>query len=129
MPHLNKGRVMKKERKELVSYVDELISILGEMMHGEVHLDWENLDDEKKSSLCAKFIRYDDSDIFSIYENDEKNEIASYLCNFLENRFGSTNKLIDSLQHKVTSYYAERAQELINERIIYRQGILDGSQM
>lgn len=79
-------------------------------------LRYDDLDTDTQDNIVAYFLDYDERDLFSIYENDKLDDIASSLISMLrKNTRESEEDFASCIKKNLRAYYARRAQELIDE--------------
>lgn len=101
----------------LTNEIDDVIWHAGRNQNGEYTLNFTDLDSSDAEKIVAAFINYDDRDLFSIYENDNRNEIVDSLLTMLKKDTRETDEdFVKSLKSNLVTYYSKRAQELIDER-------------
>jgi hypothetical protein len=107
------------QHKQLVHEIDTLIKLEGVYDQNGYSLSYDRLDENEQHKIVACFIDYDDRDLFSIYENEKFDEIASALLTMLKNGTRDSDEdFAQCLKKNLTAYYAKRAQKLINERCV-----------
>lgn len=103
--------------RDLIDAVDTLILRKSLQEDYGYSLEFESLDEEEKQMLTAYFIDYDDRDLVSIYDNSNRDEITASMLTMLKKCANESDEdFILCLKKNLAQYYANRAQELINER-------------
>ena len=101
----------------LTNEIDTLILNSGTYDEDGYSLSYNHLDEDDQQKIVARFIDYDDRDLFSIYENENQDDIvASMLSMLTKGTRDSEEDFATCLKKNLTAYYAKRAQELIDER-------------
>lgn len=102
---------------ELVNLIDDLIFNYAKRDSDGYWLSYSDLDEDSQNEIVAKFIDYDDRDLFSVYENEKYDDIVCAMLSMLKkNTVESEQDFSACLKKNLRSYYANRAQELIDER-------------
>jgi hypothetical protein len=105
--------------KKLSSFVEDLISDNKKRdSFGEIYLKVDDLDELDQYRFAKNLIENDDRDMFSIYENDDYDNIISSLIKML-NAPTIDNKLdfAEVVRDKIVEYYKPKMQTIINEFI------------
>jgi hypothetical protein len=103
----------------LINTIDEVIIDSGSFDSDGYSLCFDELDSNDSQKIVAAFIQYDDRDLFSIYENEKRDEIVDSLLTMLKKDTPDADEdFIQTLKSNLVAYYASRAQELIDERCV-----------
>jgi hypothetical protein len=101
----------------LVSEIDSLIRNEGTYDSDGYSLSYDDLNEDDQQLIVACFVDYDDRDLFSVYENEKYDDIvASMLTMLKKGTRDSDEDFTECLKKNLRTYYAKRAQELIDER-------------
>lgn len=102
--------------QELYNYAYSLASNYHEVTRQGYYTDWNKIPDEDKEALAGLFINYDDRDLFSIYENENYEDIVSSLLTMLrKGDHDSEEDFAQCLKKNLVKYYEKKMVELLTE--------------
>ncbi len=106
--------------KKLVPFADEIIRNNLKFTSYGYEFDYHSLDDSDKQELAAMFLEYDDRDIYSIYENENLDDIVSKLILMLR-KDSTDNKLefAEVVSKNLVKHYEKPMISLLIERLSY----------
>lgn len=100
--------------KVLYPFIDDLIR----SNHKHYYLSVDDLSERDQFRFSMHLIEHADRDLFSIYENENYDDIVSSLIQLLKN--DDTESKLDfaeTIQEKIISYYKPKMQKMIDDVI------------
>jgi hypothetical protein len=109
---------VERMERNLVNFIDRLISNYAKEESGVLYLNISDLDDHAREEFTAYLLEDDERDLYSIYENKKYDDIVSKLiCMLKDDSLDTRNDFAESVRNNMVSYYSSKMQQLIDEQI------------